>query len=120
MAKALTVNPEYKSLAQLNDWQAETNLPVYEFGGFTPELIWAYGKPIQSLKDKTGAVQLSIIEGSSFGVLVSEDNLKLFQRTFKDDTVKKVMRYDMNPQAPGERTHRPRLWRDFYLVTKKQ
>jgi len=119
LAKALTVNPEYKSLAQLNEWKAEFDLPVYEFGGFTPELIWAYGKPIQSLKDKDGKVQLPSDEPASYGVLVSEDNLKLFKRTFKNYTVEKVTRYDMNPQGPGERTHRPRLWRDFYLVGKK-
>ena len=119
IAKALTVNPEYKSLAQLNDWQAETELAVFEFGGFTPELIWAYGKPIQSLKNNEGVVQKSLTDDhASFGVLVSEDNLKLFQRTFEDYQVEKVTRYDMNPQGPGERTHRPRLWRDFYLVTK--
>lgn len=120
IAKALTVNPEYKSLAQLNDWQDETDLAVFEFGGFTPELIWAYGKPIQSLKNSEGVVQKSLTDNhTSFGVLVSEDNLKLFQRTFEGYLVEKVTRYDMNPQGPGERTHRPRLWRDFYLVTKK-
>lgn len=120
MAKALTVNPEYKSLVQLNDWQAETELPVFEFGGFTPELIWAYGKPIKSLKNKAGVVQMNLTDNhTSFGVLVSEDNTKLFQRTFKNYVIEKVTRYDMNPQGPGERTHRPRLWRDFYVVTKK-
>ena len=120
LAKALTVNPEYKSLVQLNDWQAETKLAVFEFGGFTPELIWAYGKPIKSLKNKAGAVQIGLTDDhASFGVLVSEDNSQLFNRTFKDYVVEKVTRYDMNPQGPGERTHRPRLWRDFYLVTKK-
>lgn len=119
LAKALTINPEYKSLALLNEWETETGLPVYEFGGFTPELIWAYGKPIESLKDKAGDVQLPRDEPASYGVLVSEDNLKLFKRTFKNYSVEKITRYDMNPQGPGERTHRPRLWRDFYLVSKK-
>ena len=120
LAKALTVNPEYKSLAQLNHWQDETELAVFEFGGFTPELIWAYGKPIKSLKNSDGVVQMNLLDShTSFGVLVSEDNLKLFQQTFKNYQLEKVTRYDMNPQGPGERTHRPRLWRDFYLVTKK-
>ncbi|MEM7086373.1 MAG: glycosyltransferase family 39 protein [Bacteroidota bacterium] len=120
LAKSITVNPEYKSLSELNQWESETELAVFEFGGFTPELIWAYGKPIKSLKNKEGIVQIGLVDKhTSFGILVSEDNLKLFQRTFKDYKVEKVTRYDMNPQGPGKRTHRPRLWRDFYLVTRK-
>ena len=53
---------------------------------------------------------------SIFGVIVSEDNLKAFQRGFQDDEIQLIERYDMNPQGPGERTHRPRLWRDFFVV----
>ena len=30
-----------------------------------------------------------------------------------------AIRYDMNPKAAGERSHRPRLWRDLYLITKR-
>jgi Dolichyl-phosphate-mannose-protein mannosyltransferase len=116
LAKTLTFNPEYKSLAKLNDWQAKTNLEIYEFGGFTPELIWAYGKPIEVLSKKDS---IYVPEASSFGVLVAEENSKDFQETFEAFSIEKITRYDMNPQAPGERTHRPRLWRDLYVVTKK-
>ena len=116
LAKVLTVNPEYKSLEKLNEWQAETQLEVYEFGGFTPELIWAYGKPIEVLS-KNGEVKIP--EAASFGVLIAEENLNDFERRFVDFSVEKITRYDMNPQAPGERTHRPRLWRDLYLVKRK-
>lgn len=116
LAKTLSVNPEYKSLVKLNDWQAETKLEVFEFGSFTPELIWAYGKPIEVLS-KNGSIKIP--ETTSFGVLVTEENLKGFQKTFEGFSVEKITRYDMNPQAPGERTHRPRLWRDLYVVTKK-
>jgi hypothetical protein len=116
LAKVLTVNPEYKSMEKLNDWQAETQLEVYEFGGFTPELIWAYGKPIEVLSQNGG---VKIPEGASFGVLIAEENVKDFQEKFAHFSVEKITRYDMNPQAPGERTHRPRLWRDLYLVKRK-
>lgn len=116
LAKTLTANPEYKSLVKLNDWQAETNLTVYEFGGFTPELIWAYGKPIEVLS-RDGSI--NIPEATSFGVLIAEENLIDFQKTFKGFSVELITRYDMNSRAQGERTHRPRLWRDLYVVTKK-
>ena len=116
MANSLTFNPEYKGLSKLNEWQAQTNLKVYEFGDFTPEMIWDYGKPITVIS-KNG--ERDFPEEEQFGVLVSENNLNRFQRQFKDYEVEKVTRYDMNPQATGHRTHRPRLWRDFYRVSKK-
>lgn len=116
LAKTLTVNPEYKGLSKLNEWQAETNLKVYEFGGFSPELIWDYGKAIPRL-EKEGSIEIP--SESSFGVLVAEADEGKFKKQFKGFSVEKVTRYDMNPQAPGHRTHRPRLWRDLYLVSKK-
>ena len=115
LAKTLTVNPEYKGLSKLNDWQAETNLKVYEFGGFSPELIWDYGKPIPRL-EKDGSIEIP--PEMQFGVLVAEADEGKFKKQFEGFSVEKVTRYDMNPQAPGHRTHRPRLWRDLYLVSK--
>ena len=57
LAKTLTINPEFKGLSKLNDWQGETDLNVYEFGGFSPELIWDYGKPIPRL-EKNGSIKI--------------------------------------------------------------
>lgn len=117
MAKALTVNPEYRSLSELNTWQANNNnLPVYEYSYFTPEMIWEYGKPIRVILN-FGAENLP--KETSFGVLVAQDDVAKFKETFSAYTIENVMRYDMNPKAPGERSHRPRLWRDLYVVTRK-
>ena len=116
MANSISVNPEYNSLANLNSWQAETNIVVYEYSGFCPEMIWAYGKPIKSLVKNE---QLTIPKESSFGVLVEEGQKNIFLSKFKDYSVEKITRYDMNPSAPKSRSHRPRLWRDLYLVSKK-
>jgi hypothetical protein len=115
LAKTLTVNPEYTSLEKLNDWQEETNVEVYELTYFTPELIWAYGKPIEVLT-KDG--ETKIPAENAFGVLVSRDDQKRFNTTFKDFDIRLIRRYDMNPKAEGERSHKPRLYRDLYLVTK--
>ncbi len=116
IAKTLSVNPEYNSLANLNTWQEKTNNSVYEFTGFCPEMIWAYGKPIKVIT-KNGKTEFPT--ESNYGVLVSEDQEQNFKNTFKDYTIEKVIRYDMNPNAPGSRSHRPRLWRDLYLVKIK-
>lgn len=115
LSNLLAVNPEFKGLSKLNDWQAETNLRVYEFGGFSPELIWDYGKPISRLKTED---TVTLPSENNFGLLVAEADEATFRNHFKDYTIEKITRYDMNPQAPGHRTHRPRLWRDLYLLTK--
>ncbi|MDC8006249.1 glycosyltransferase family 39 protein [Aureisphaera galaxeae] len=116
MARTLTVNPEFKGLSKLNDWQQETSFNVYEYAGFTPELIWDYGKPIKVLKQDE---KVTIPAETSFGLLVAEEHLKQFQQSFPNHSFEKITRYDMNPKGPGQRSHRPRLWRDLYLVTKK-
>lgn len=116
MAKALTVNPEFKGLSELNIWQEKTGLEVYEYSGFTPELIWDYGKPIPSIvKDET----IQLPNEDSFGLLVTESQLPKFRKKFSNYTIEKATRFDMNPKAPGERAHRPRLWRDLFVLTKK-
>ncbi|MAZ73253.1 MAG: hypothetical protein CMC70_08895 [Flavobacteriaceae bacterium] len=115
MAKALTINPEYKSLAKLNDWQAANNgISVYEYSFFTPELIWDYGKPIPVILN-FGTKKLP--SENTFGVLVAEDDVKDFKKMFREYSVEKIERYDMNANAPGSRTHKTRLWRDLYKVT---
>ncbi|MBV1923111.1 MAG: hypothetical protein KUG68_03690, partial [Flavobacteriaceae bacterium] len=114
LAKSLSVNPEYKSLSLLNDWQATSKLEVYEFNDFTPEMIWDYGKPIRVLQ-KNGIREFP--SEHTFGILVSEDQLENFRKTYKNYSVEKITRYDMNPKGPESKSHRPRLWRDLYLVT---
>ncbi|GAB5400478.1 MAG: hypothetical protein Aureis2KO_20630 [Aureisphaera sp.] len=116
MARALTVNPEFKGLSQMKSWQLETNHTVYEYAGFTPELIWDYGKPIKVLK-QDGTVEIP--SEDSFGLLVAQEHLEEFKQSFPNHSFEKVTRYDMNPKGPGERSHRPRLWRDLYLITRK-
>lgn len=115
LAKTLTINPEYNSLDNLNSWQAETNLKVYEFKGFTPELIWAYGKPIKMIvKDEMAELP----KEEQFGVLVSEENQKSFRSTFNEYSIELITSYDMNPKGTESRSHKPRLYRDLYLVRK--
>jgi 4-amino-4-deoxy-L-arabinose transferase-like glycosyltransferase len=115
MANTFSINPEYKSLYELNTWQNETQLKVYEYKGFTPEMIWAFGKTIPMI-EKNGVLAIPVED--TFGVLVSEENLKPFKRTFKGYAIEKITRYDMNPKGPESRSHRPRLWRDLYVVSK--
>ncbi|MAN58982.1 MAG: hypothetical protein CMC08_04005 [Flavobacteriaceae bacterium] len=115
MAKALTVNPSYKPLSELRQWKAEQGVTVYEMTDFSPEMVWDYGEPIPIL-ERDGTI--TIPKAESFGVLVAENDLPLFHKTFSNYTIEKVMRFDMNPKAPGDRSHKVRLWRDLYLVSR--
>tara|TARA_R110002072_G_scaffold300390_1_gene477814 strand:+ start:111398 stop:113032 length:1635 start_codon:yes stop_codon:yes gene_type:complete len=117
LAKILTINPEYKGLSELNKWQTETNLKVYEFTYFTPELIWDYGDTIEVLASTDGSVKIP--QEAAFGILVAKEDNNLFNTTFKDFNIEKVVRYDMNAKGPGDRSHKTRLWRDLYVVSRK-
>lgn len=116
LAKTFFNNPNYYSISNLNTWQSNTNLEVYEFYEFCPEMILEFGKPIKVLTKNNNVI---IPEKESFGVLVSLNQKEKFKNTFKKYSIEKIERYDMNQTEPGSRSHRPRLWRDLYLVTKK-
>ncbi len=115
MAKALTVNPDYKGFSQLRSWQEEENLTVYEYSFVTPELVWDYGGKLPVLQ-KEGSIKLP--DETRFGVLVTEEERTSFELTFSHYTLRKVTRYDMNAKGKEDASHKTRLWRDLYLVTK--
>lgn len=115
IAKLLTINPDYKGLSQLNTWQEKTKLEVYEFSGFTPEMVWDYGKPLKMLQKKG---KFLIPTENQFGVLVSQEQIKKFKNKFKNYSIELITRYDMNPNGIESSSHRPRLWRDLFLVKK--
>jgi len=115
MAKTFTVNPNYTSFSKLSNWSTQEDIKVYELAAFTPELVWAYGEPLPILLGDDG---VGIPSDTPFGVLVSGNDQALFNETFKDYSVKKIRRYDMNPQPADNRSHKTRLWRDLYVVRR--
>ncbi|SRX53946.1 glycosyltransferase family 39 protein [Aequorivita sp. CIP111184] len=116
LSAAITNNPEYKAFSELQTWEKQQNLKVYEFSDMTPELIWDYGEKIQILKEEDN---LTVPEENQFGVLVQEEKLQLFKETFPNFRRERVTRYDMNPKGPESRTHKTRLYRELFIVTKK-
>lgn len=115
LVSSITVNPEYKPLSLLNNWESETKLKAYEFTYFTPELIWDYGDTIEVLAVDG---EINIPSEKAFGILVGEEQTEQFKTTFKDYSIEKVTRYDMNPQGKENRSHKTRLYRDLYLVKR--
>lgn len=116
LAKTLTINPEYKGLSKLKEWQNKNNIEIYEFSYFTPELIWDYGTTIKVLK-KNETITIPVYE--QFGVLVDNKTNSSFIKTFENYSIEKITEYDMNPKGKKDRSHKTRLHRNFYRVTKK-
>ncbi len=116
LAKLTTVNPEYKAMSALKEWNKTKQLPIYELTFFTPEMIWDYKENLPVLHNGERVV---IPKENTFGVLVAEHDQELFNKTFKGYNVKKVDSYDMNPQPRGNRQHKSRLQRDFYVLNQK-
>lgn len=115
LSNAITNNPEYKPFSELQAWEKQQNLKVYEFSDMTPELIWDYGEKMQILKNGD---EILIPKENQFGVLVSEEKMQLFKETFPNFKTESVTRYDMNPKGKDSRTHKTRLYRDLFIVTK--
>ncbi|MCB0466563.1 MAG: hypothetical protein KDC78_12955, partial [Aequorivita sp.] len=116
LSKAITINPEYKPFSELQTWEKQQNLKVYEFSDMTPELIWDYGEKMEVLKKEENT---RIPEENQFGVLVQEENLEQFKETFHNYKRERIARYDMNPKGPNSRTHKTRLYRELFIVTKQ-
>lgn len=115
LSAAITNNPEYKSFSELKSLEEKQNIKIYEFSDMTPELIWDYGEKMQVLKNGD---EISIPAENHFGVLVHEDNLQLFKETFPNFRRERAARYDMNPKGKDSKTHKNRLYRDLFIVTK--
>ena len=112
MAKNIEVNPSYKSVVTVDKYRENNSMNVYEFKSFTPEIIWEYGTYIKVLWN-----------GKSFDKPTEEEFLLLntpgefetMQNEFSDYKIEKIDEIDMNPVG---NTHKNRLYRDLYLVTK--
>lgn len=116
MAKFTTINPAYKSFTMVREDAESRNIIVYEFSYFTPEIIWDYGSSIPVISN--GDV-LKLPNDDRFGLLIAEQDEEIFEEKLSGYTLEKIGRYDINPQAPENRQHKNRLWRDYYIVTKK-
>jgi len=118
LSSSLTVNPLYKSMHHLKQWEQETGLPVFEFREISPELIWAYGKPMKVLYNQN---TVEIPDLDIFAVVAYEDLEEDVRKTFeKDFHIEKKDYYDMNPRGKNQGGHKGRLYRDLYIMNRDQ
>ena len=116
LSKAITINPDYKPFSELHNFEEKEKIKIYEFSGMTPELIWDYGEKMEML-NKDG--EFITPAENRFGVLVSEESLEHFAEIYADFNREYIARYDMNPKGPDSRTHKTRLYRELFIVSKK-
>ncbi|TBW29280.1 glycosyltransferase family 39 protein [Gramella sp. KN1008] len=112
MARKIEVNPDYTSIRKVDIYIEKDPMPLYEFHGFTPEIIWEYGKPIKVLWD---GKNFAIPESAKFLLLATEGQKTEMEEVFSKFEIRKIDEIDMNPVG---NTHKERLYRDLYLISK--
>lgn len=112
MANKIEVNPEYTSIREVDTYIEKDPMPIYEFKGFTPEIIWEYGRPIKVLWNGEG---FEIPHQNSFLLLATQEETAEMKDIFSTFKVEKIDEIDMNPVG---NTHKDRLYRNLYLIRK--
>lgn len=116
LSKVAIQNEDYNSFTQLKKWEEKNNTPVYEFAHSTPEIVWEYGSNIPVI---FGSQITTLPKEKTFAVLVGINKEKELKEAFKEYTIKKITKYDINPNNVSSKRYNGRLWRDLFLVSKK-
>ena len=87
-------------------------MPLYEFNGFTPEFVWEYGRPMNSLKDGDN---YNFPAQDKFLLLVTEGQMHDMKKVMSTYDIQKIDEINMNA-SPN--THRERLHRNLFLISK--
>jgi len=112
IAKEIELNSSYKSISKVDLYLEKDPMPLYEFNGFTPELIWEYGQPIEDIKNEKS---YDIPDADRFLLLVTESQTEEMKTALSEFKIEKMDEIDMNASA---NTHRERLYRNLFLISK--
>ncbi|MBW2962589.1 ArnT family glycosyltransferase [Mesonia aestuariivivens] len=114
LVKTLLDNPKFHNFNELQELAEKENFEVFDYGGKTPEIIWAYGKPILTISKDS----IHIPNANKFGILMAEKDSNYIQK-FIDYKVISSDRYDLNYVHPDKKGYKSRLIRKFYLLERK-
>ena len=118
LSKAVLVNPEYHSAKELKEKEKELGIKTYEMSSFTPEIVWDYGHSIPVLQnEKTNILNLPLEK--KFGILASKTDSILSKKKLENYNLKKITTVDLNRVPRESKKHNNRLFRIYYLATKK-
>lgn len=85
---------------------------------FTPEIVWDYGHSIPVvLNEKTNILNLPL--ENKFGILASKRDSILSKNKLENYNLKKITTVDLNRVPKESKKHNDRLFRIYYLATKK-
>lgn len=113
MAKKIETNPDYNSIYNAKLYIEKEKANLYELDGFTPELIWEFGEPIEVIRKKEGYL---LPKEDKFLMLVTEDQTDTLPSVFNNYSFTKLDSFDMNPVG---NKHKDRLFRNLYLIERK-
>lgn len=113
-AKMTFTNEEFKNISELST-SIEPSLKInsYSYKSLTPELIWHYGKKMNTVNT---IEELYAIDKEKFGLFISDSNKEIIEQISKDYNVELYTTFDMNYTSKL----RNRLIRNYYLVSKKR
>lgn len=118
LSKAILVNPDYHSAKELKKVEKELGIKTYEMSSFTPEIVWDYGHSIPVvLNEKTNILNLPLED--KFGILASKTDSILSKNKLENYNLKKITTVDLNRVPRESKKHNVRLFRIYYLATKK-
>ena len=118
LTKAVLINPEYHSAKELKKFEKELGIKTYEMSSFTPEIVWDYGHSIPVvLNEKTNILNFPLEK--KFGILASKTDSILSKKKLENYNLKKITTVDLNRVPRESKKHNVRLFRIYYLATKK-
>jgi len=118
LSKAILKNPDYHSAKELREIEKEQGVKTYEMSSFTPEIVWDYGSSIPVLlNEKTN--KLNLPSEDKFGLLASKTDSVLSKKKLENYSLKKITTVDLNRVPKESKKHNDRLFRIYYIATKK-
>jgi len=113
LSKSLNANTEFKSIHSLHQFEKNNQITSYSIGEMAPELLWDYNGILKDIyKNET----LKIPAEPDFGLLLMHEDVKIITAQLHQDyNFKLIETYNLNVGAKKK----PRLIREFYLVSKK-
>lgn len=113
ISKAFNINPHYKSIYSLHQFEITNDIKTYSFKKTSPEMLWDYNGKIPNLfKNEV----LTFPNGNSFGLLISSKDVNAISSQLTNKyKFEFIETYNLNLGSK----QKERLIQEFYLISKK-
>lgn len=107
-------NDAYQPISVIHSYEKQLKLNTFAMTNPTPEFVWDYGSKIA-----VWSTDMQHTIKGNLGILVNDEDLEVFYKTFEDKHIEHITRVDMNNAFVGSKSHRGRLYIDYYLVKNR-